>query len=420
MNMKKLNELKPTDELYIYVYLFEEFKKIGIILKEQQLETLNLGLFSKGTIDIEFSDEQLKNTIYNTEDDFKKDFCSILKNEENAIKFFQKIHNMEDDKEIRNKINILADTFAQERLEKIYKDVPEYFYKRQEEKINVEQVINNIWGHALDLYELLINTTIEITTNFNVSKLENFDDNFNLYDALGRLLGRGCLISNEILVLLKNGFADGANARCRTLYETMVISTFLADKKLGGEDVSKSYLDYSIVNEKKEANLFNQFVAVLDEQKIDKSELLELNEDVEYLKKEYGDNLEKSDYNWAYTIKNTEKHNISFTDLVKNVDFPQKRLFYKSASNQIHTSSSSLYNHIALPNEQTGQILLGASSYGIASPCFIASGFLNIISLNLLFQEMQTIEQQIQMSLLFKIREDLLDTFDQIEKAMEK
>jgi hypothetical protein len=36
-------------------------------------------------------------------------------------------------------------------------------------------------------------------------------------------------IFNEILVLLKSGYADGANSRWRSLHELAVISFFLLD-----------------------------------------------------------------------------------------------------------------------------------------------------------------------------------------------
>lgn len=36
----------------------------------------------------------------------------------------------------------------------------------------VKENVDKIWGQALDLFELLINTAIEISTNFDISKLE--------------------------------------------------------------------------------------------------------------------------------------------------------------------------------------------------------------------------------------------------------
>lgn len=58
------------------------------------------------------------------------------------------------------------------------------------------------------------------------------------YLVLQQLHGRACQQFLEILHLLKGGFADGANARWRSLYELSVISEFI---RRNGEMVAKEY-----------------------------------------------------------------------------------------------------------------------------------------------------------------------------------
>ena len=307
-----------------------------------------------------------------------------------------------------------ADRLANERLEMIYKNPPEYFNKLEDKNINVAQNIDDIWGHSLDLFELLINTSVEILSNFDVTKLSDYSENIDLYDALQRLQGRACLLSNEILTLLKAGFADGAYARCRTLYETMVLSSYISDN---GNETAKRYLDYSIVNDKKEAELFNNHAEVLGEEKISNIKLLELDDAVKKLKEEYGNSFVIGNgYNWAYKLLKSEKDKITFIRLEENIDFKQMRPFYKSTSNNIHTGSSSLYFHRGLPDEDTDKILMGASSFGIETPCDLASHCINITTSNLVLNKTQTLEQLIQISLLSKIKEDLEESLFEIEK----
>ncbi|MCA1603722.1 MAG: DUF5677 domain-containing protein [Acidobacteria bacterium] len=49
------------------------------------------------------------------------------------------------------------------------------------------------------------------------------------YFILLTLQARACLVAQEIYTLLQVGLTDGAHARCRTLYETTVITTIIAN-----------------------------------------------------------------------------------------------------------------------------------------------------------------------------------------------
>ena len=144
--------------------------------------------------------------------------------------------------------------------------------------------------------------------------------------------------------------------------------------------------------------------------------MLVLSNEVEKLKEDYGDNFANgSGYNWAYKLLKSEKDKITFKRLEDNIDFDTMRPFYKSASNNIHTGSSSLYFHRGLHGEEADKILMGPSSYGVETPCDLASHCICITTSNLLLTTTQTLEQQIQGLLLSKIREDLKESLSQIE-----
>lgn len=409
--MKKLLNLENSYDKFLFLFLNNEFEKLNITLSEKQLDDLVKQLLKQNIefIALNLTEKQLVNTKYSKEEDVTEDILKIFKNQNNQVENFMKNINNKFEQNLEN----LADRLAKDRLEEIYKEIPEYFTKLQNGNMSVAQNIDDIWGHSLDLFELLINTTVEITKNFNVAKLNNYNENKDLYDALQRLQGRSCLISNEILALLRAGFTDCAYARCRTLYETMVISSFLSDN---GNETAKRYLDYSIVNDLKEAEVFNKHAEILGEEKINNTELLELSNEVERLKEEYGDSFANgSGYNWAYKLLKSEKDKITFTRLEDNIDLEHMRPFYKSASNNIHTGSSSLYFHRGLHGEEADKILMGASSYGVEAPCDLASHCICITTSNLLLTTTQTLEQQIKVLLLSKIREDLEESLFQVE-----
>ncbi len=56
--------------------------------------------------------------------------------------------------------------------------------------------------------------------------------------TLKYIAGRACQVYREIVCLAKHGFADGAFARWRTLYELAVIALFINEY---GDTVAKSY-----------------------------------------------------------------------------------------------------------------------------------------------------------------------------------
>ena len=70
-----------------------------------------------------------------------------------------------------------------------------------------------------------------------------------MFEVLLRLHARGIQISKEILVLFRNGYADGAFARWRTLYELSIVGLFISKH---GNQIAKQYKDYASVETFKE------------------------------------------------------------------------------------------------------------------------------------------------------------------------
>ena len=56
---------------------------------------------------------------------------------------------------------------------------------------------------------------------------------------------RGCQVSREVLMLLKNGLADGAHGRWRTLQELAVTASFILKY---GNDVATRYLCHADID----------------------------------------------------------------------------------------------------------------------------------------------------------------------------
>jgi hypothetical protein len=100
----------------------------------------------------------------------------------------------------------------------------------------------HIRKEAIDLLELFLIMNREIGGDFAKNYIENHDntDEDHQFQALLRLHIRACQTTHEILTLIKHGFADGAYARWRNLYETAAIALFIQQKNGAGE----RFLDY--------------------------------------------------------------------------------------------------------------------------------------------------------------------------------
>ena len=404
--MKKLQELQEQDDIFLYIYIDEEFSKLDIYLTEEQLDGFVSQIKNEqNNLTLDLSKEQLLKAGYDTEEDVLFDISKQINDTDQKIYKF--IEDMKNDD--GSKILKLADRLATYKLNSIYEEVPQYFFNQRDRHEKVLDNVNENWGQALDLFELLIVIIQEIGENLDVTRLNNYDDNQDLYDALRRLHGRSCLIGYEILTLLRSGFADGAYARFRTLYETVIIGNFISDNE---NEVATKYLDFSLINDLKEVKLFNEYASVLNKTPVNEEEILKLEKIRQQLTEKHGENFTKGDYGWASSF--LDKKRVTFRDIEEKIDFSYMRPHYKSASGNIHTGSSSLYSHIALPSEDNSKILTGASGYGIDVPCRLASYYLAMMTSNLLLNQSQSLEQIIYGQLLARLRDDIIEALEAI------
>lgn len=97
-----------------------------------------------------------------------------------------------------------------------------------------------IWGKAFVASEAMYICVLESAEHYHefVCEEHREEENF-LYYALRNIHGRALQIYLEILCLNKNGFADGAYARWRSLYELSIISSFI---KKYGEKVARAFV----------------------------------------------------------------------------------------------------------------------------------------------------------------------------------
>ncbi len=156
-------------------------------------------------------------------------------------------------------------------------------------------------------------------------------ENDYLFEVLTRLHGRSCQIANEILVLLRSGYSDGAHARWRTLHEIAVISMFIKDH---GQTLAEKYFHYEIVENYKEASEYQRNCQKLGYKPLSKEEMGIIKKKQNKIALKYGKDFLKN-YGWTADILPKGERN--FRSIQDKVGMGHMYSWYKLACNNIHS-----------------------------------------------------------------------------------
>ena len=122
-----------------------------------------------------------------------------------------------------------------------------------QERVHTDEFISRneqIWGKGFvaseAMYLIAYEAGSDINTYAKTLPENQYKDMMFRYCVLGELYGRACQQYLEILHLLKGGFADGATARWRSLFELSVISEFIRNND---EKVAKAYYSASFTDD---------------------------------------------------------------------------------------------------------------------------------------------------------------------------
>jgi len=105
------------------------------------------------------------------------------------------------------------------------------------------------WHRGFVAYEAMYLMTVEMIQKYrNEIESDGKNEVEPKYFALLNIHGRACQIFIEILCLLKNGFADGAFARWRSLFELSIYAIFISQNS---ENVAMEYIRQADTDENK-------------------------------------------------------------------------------------------------------------------------------------------------------------------------
>lgn len=181
-------------------------------------------------------------------------------------------------------------------LRSLYADSPEALKDRRDRLSGFEQRLNKRWGEGLDRLEMLIIIAQEAGSTFiedmhleEGSELP--EEQAYLLDALVGLHARACRFASEVVCLMKGGFADGANARWRSLHEVAVTALFLLRHQ--EDDTAQRYLDHAAVERRRDAEEYQRHCHVLGFEPFTEEELEELKQESDAAVAKHGKEFRK-------------------------------------------------------------------------------------------------------------------------------
>lgn len=157
-----------------------------------------------------------------------------LESQENCNKTYKALVEQISDDSVNTIESIMYEKVTKERA------FTDEFLARQDQK----------WGEAFIASDALYICIIESAESYRDYVIETYGQEVSyLYHALSNIHGRALQIYAEIMCLNKNGYADGAYARWRSLYELSVIAAFISKN---GEKVAEAFVKSADTNDRNE------------------------------------------------------------------------------------------------------------------------------------------------------------------------
>jgi hypothetical protein len=390
-----------------------KFKETGLVLnnkqhqqlKEQIKANINTGAFTfqfneEEALDCPSSLKGLPNTSISLTIDAEKEWENI-------------------DLRIRETIENLIPQVAPELAEIILKTLKKSFgsFKTYHKK-HIKSFYKGMekeWGNPIDLLEMFCLLATEAGGDFNnqFRPLAAKDNNF-VIDVLTRLHARSCQITSEIILLLRNGFADGAHARWRTLHEITSIGYFIAKH---GNDVAERYLCHTAIEAHKAAIIYQKYCEALGYQRLTEEELMEIREKYLHYINKFGLSY-KNPHGWASAA--LAKDHPTIADIESDVGLAHMRPYYKMASHNVHANPEGIFFKLGLIPESGDILLTGPSNLGLPDPGHSTAISLLQITTTLLFSSAMNLDRMVILMILINLEREIGEAFYCADKSLKE
>lgn len=224
------------------------------------------------------------------------------------------------------------------------------------------------WEAGLNQLELLYITSQEAGIYFQQQYIKIKDlESDPLLGVLMRLHANALRVSSEIIHLIKGGYADGALARWRTLFEIAVTSLIINKH---GKNTAIDYIKHGYIK---------TVEGIEEYQKTAPKMGLEpyTEEEITYYEK-LKQNLSEEEKSWHWALKYTESS--KFHKLMKHVELDHWSHNYKLASRSIHADYYEMRSLLGMQEAVNDGLLVGQSNSGMTLPAHMTALSLNIVT----------------------------------------
>lgn len=345
-----LNALESLPRMILHQFITQKLDNAGVEIPSHALDAL-VDHIHAGTEGSFVWDDGLKDEVKNIELDFT---------EEDGEEFEAKYHKVL--KAIPDAIDAAIGKTSEQVFNRLKRKWNEEFLLQEYELQVFREGVEDRWGKGLNYLRMLLTACRDIgSQTLKRHNKSNSKRHALRRWVLVRLHARSCQVTDEIICLLENGFADGAMARWRTLHELSVVATLISN---GDEDLAERYILHDSVEVKRQADEYEETQVPLGGSPINKRERKFIEADHAAVLDKYGPHF-LHPYGWAAKHLNLKKP--TFKDLQETAHREGMNSYYKLASFSIHASARSLFfNLSAIGDEEV--ILAGRSNAGFVDP----------------------------------------------------
>lgn len=232
-----LNEaLKELPALFLQHLISKKLQKQGIPASKDLSQKLAKHILSRTTKPFRYRSRKLSGNINLAFD--KADADELAR----GFERFEK-------EQLPKLLPKIAGSVSKKVLRKLTASWPDEHVRQEVDLSGFRERIEERWGKPLGQLRMLLTMSREwCEWAHNRNKSLKSGKKKQLRAILIRLLVRGCQVTDEIICLLENGFADGAMARWRTLHEIAVVAAVISHY---GGSIAERYLDHQAVESKR-------------------------------------------------------------------------------------------------------------------------------------------------------------------------
>lgn len=191
------------------------------------------------------------------------------------------------------------------------------------------------WRGPLEKLEVIVHAAEEAHDLFRDRRSNESPDRRLLLDVLAGLHLRGTRVSEEVLHLLKAGYASAANARWRTLHEITVVALFIGRHP----GAAPLYVEHEAVESYKIAEELCAHHDAIADGDVTSEELAALRSRVDGLRERHGKDF-ATPFGWAGPFLGNRSP--KFLHLEESLALDFFKPYYRMASHPIHATAKGL------------------------------------------------------------------------------